>query len=1118
MEINDVSLRFYLAVESDDDVRHDVRSVKVRRQTTVEDILPTLRDKFQLQFRIFISCVLIARCGSDRHRPGGTMLKFTQLQRERRIREIPLPPPACPLDIVLQSDSAPRFVVRVGGNGELKAQLDRRRQEKDNNYANRRQLIDATSTTGEKRLLLGQTGNRGAPVIQNDLPSCQKRRTPDLVGDCRRRPIIPSIDYKPTDADSPADWLPLNRTAKMLGSDSNLDQVPDAISSDASFGASDSVASDSGFGRKRSKRRRRTKSRDTSADSREPNFKSAAKRGGSLRSSKSMSSLFQKTFSLRKKDELLSHKTELSTEECSPGILKVFGDSITPGANYKSVLAVTTSTSRELVKEALERYGIAKRKSGHYVLCDVIGHFMNYSSDLEANDDRYSLSPDNSLWTEECIRIIGDNERPLVLQKFWKPSEGYARRFELRKRSDLMIIEDRDTSGVNANVRRLLMSKVKYDSTASSIDSTSELESVQGAADDEPSSKKFNRNTHQPRRTVGDRRTNERRDERTARVKTPTTCPFLVSLHGYDPSQDCALYPIAHRCVKVGSDRKLLPKNLYLTAPDILLKHCELRLSMRTERSSALDARDGGNGGASLRVQIHIHEGADVRINGIPKTSRMELRNGDIIDFGDFYQFLYRDPYAPKSTAPDVSRYLSGQDHRSVQPSRVQSVVGDVPVSSPRVPANGETPTATDRYDVPGVENSALEWRLARSAGYDDDQSKLKLAYSMEREDELLQMIINLTVDRDELFTLTPAYLLSMAVDYSAAKHDQICTRTLLLKLATKIHNSVLKSRIIFIAQHLAPNLSNDPHTATGQLLSDLCPIIVWMVNALELFHHFRQHLIDYLMDPELSPTSQTRASVATAGDEVIGTLEEVVMYTFQQTVYYLTKALYICLPAITEGNPFQDDSRTDTQTGRPTMDYLIAVYQMTLERLRDYKLHPGVVSQLFCYLFFFTSTSVFNSLMSKGCADKHFRWSRGVQIRGNLDCLEAWAVKNNFSREAATYLKKVVSLANLLSTPKVQLIKSSWMTLRESFPDLNPAQLHHILSNYEDGRFSQTWQPTSEDAHLIQNSEMIESFDGHPPLRLPTDGFHLNLNSDVDNAEFYNILNDINAHFGITD
>ena len=62
------------------------------------------------------------------------------------------------------------------------------------------------------------------------------------------------------------------------------------------------------------------------------------------------------------------------------------------------------------------------------------------------------------------------------------------------------------------------------------------------------------------------------------------------------------------------------------------------------------------------------------------------------------------------------------------------------------------------------------------------------------------------------------------------------------------------------------------------------------MVNALELYHHFREHLTDYLMDPELSLSSRTRASVATAGDEVIGTLEEVVMYTFQQTVYYLTK------------------------------------------------------------------------------------------------------------------------------------------------------------------------------------------------------------------------------------
>ncbi|NXD74749.1 RAIN protein, partial [Eolophus roseicapillus] len=42
-----------------------------------------------------------------------------------------------------------------------------------------------------------------------------------------------------------------------------------------------------------------------------------------------------------------------------PGILKIFGGNISRGANYKSVLATARSTARELVWEALERYGLA---------------------------------------------------------------------------------------------------------------------------------------------------------------------------------------------------------------------------------------------------------------------------------------------------------------------------------------------------------------------------------------------------------------------------------------------------------------------------------------------------------------------------------------------------------------------------------------------------------------------------------------------------------------------------------------------------------------------------------------------------------------------------------------
>lgn len=49
---------------------------------------------------------------------------------------------------------------------------------------------------------------------------------------------------------------------------------------------------------------------------------------------------------------------ELSTDESSPGVLKIFGDKILPGVEYKSVLASKRSTASELVKQALERYGL----------------------------------------------------------------------------------------------------------------------------------------------------------------------------------------------------------------------------------------------------------------------------------------------------------------------------------------------------------------------------------------------------------------------------------------------------------------------------------------------------------------------------------------------------------------------------------------------------------------------------------------------------------------------------------------------------------------------------------------------------------------------------------------
>ena len=51
-----------------------------------------------------------------------------------------------------------------------------------------------------------------------------------------------------------------------------------------------------------------------------------------------------------------------------------------------------------------------------------------------------------------------------------------------------------------------------------------------------------------------------------------------------------------------------------------------------------------------------------------------------------------------------------------------------------------------------------------------------------------------------------------------------------------------------------------------------------------------------------------------------------------------------------------------------------------------------------------------------------YLRWSRGVQIQGNLESLESWAIEYDLQKEATTYLDKITCVAELLATPKHHL------------------------------------------------------------------------------------------------
>ena len=482
-------------------------------------------------------------------------------------------------------------------------------------------------------------------------------------------------------------------------------------------------------------------------------------RKGSLRLSRSMTNLVQKTFSLRQKDSLVRRQPELSTEDSAPGVLKIFGSSISPGAEYKSVLATLSSTARELIKEALERYNISRRQARHYVLCDVIGRFVTHGAmgampEVASHAPRHFWSTTEGVWMEECVRIVGDNERPLTIQTFWKPSQEHSRRFEIRKRSDMVASVDTVTSGINANARRMLLTKTRLHAVPGLVfprpqgvnppDSTDEgvTTMTEGQVDSTTQVDLQPRTLTPPPTSPPDQRTP---------LRPPPSHPYFITLRGNDSHRDSLMYVLAERVTMVGSGRGQMGEgDICLHAPDILPEHCWL--------SQSIDPQSG-----TVLTSLDPLPTAPVRINGNPADGTVTLAAGDVVYVGDHYAFLYK-------AAQESDQ--GGQ----LDLTHVRQSLEDAPQS---VLEESELPC------------SMLKWRKDRSDPFETDQARLRLAYLREKEDGLLDSIVTYIEKHPHAPKLTTAYLTCMCVEHSIDKFGPTAARDLLSKFSNVIQVTV---------------------------------------------------------------------------------------------------------------------------------------------------------------------------------------------------------------------------------------------------------------------------------------------------------------------------------------
>ncbi|KAM4525789.1 ras-associating and dilute domain-containing protein [Fundulus diaphanus] len=851
---------------------------------------------------------------------------------------------------------------------------------------------------------------------------------------------------------------------------------------------------------------------------------------------------------------------ELSNQITAPGILKIFGNEICEGAHYKSVLATMHSNAKELVKEALDRYGLRKEESESYVLCDTIG------------------SIDNHQWRTEGFRVVGDHEKPLLLQSLWKPREGLARRFEIQRKSSIeeKTSKEKDTitAGINAQARKLQKSRSRVTSTLVKRTmgrsqklwrSKSEMDLLDGEAQSDTEhrarAKDLRESLHHYTvhsqeslrtsarqiashsvaapsegdggsgsktetlclsRTRGEqegeeseREETESSDDNTTQysIHPPHDCPYLLLLQGWSLTQDFVVYLLAAPHIVIGQQSDCEDKSnvdILLFADDILPNHCFLH------RHSA-----------GSPITLSPCKDAAVTRNGNDVKDEVQLSSGDVVGLGKHYFFLFRDPLAVRDQ--EVSG-ASSEPILSASPWRLcLSPPGATSIhSTAMVHCINCTPNCTD------LRGSTCKQSLNKGPPFltSPRGHTLTLNYKVEDEDLIVKEIFAMEVSSSitDGAPLTVSFLLSLCLQHASAYLHTSDLRRLLLLSAREVQSAVWECTTKLAAVYPEVKGSNPKDLevcSLQEVISGLRPLVAWMANSLELLQ-FIQHQLPLILewrnrekgleveedweDAESKEvgslaTLELRLSCArSAREETVAVLEEVILLAFQQCVYYITKFLYPVLPSILDSNPFRE-SPGECSRGlgggvhipveiRQVVEVLNESWRMFL----DCQVHPEVSSQLVGYLFYFINASLFNSLMERGSEPGFYQWSRGVRMRANLDLVLDWAHAAGLGELALEHTHTLSSAINLLASPRKNLLQTPWASLRSDYPALSPAQLNHLLSLYSPASAcAQTWAPSAQDqagAHIT--ADILESFDTHHPLELPGEGYQLQLRRPV--------------------
>ncbi|RUS89928.1 hypothetical protein EGW08_002280 [Elysia chlorotica] len=721
--------------------------------------------------------------------------------------------------------------------------------------------------------------------------------------------------------------------------------------------------------------------------------------------------------------------------------------------------------------------------------------------DIKIEGEEQGKETEESEWTEVSVRVLSNKDKPLLLQGFWKPPEGLFRRFELRRRRDIaMSLEGNDSSddtfGLNANARRIMISKV---SPGVIPILSSKVVSLQ---DDDGTCVSANRRATLKEEwdkasmmtnatlTYGSPRSSSlinavEGDTRQAYV-CPSIYPYLLTLRGCSIQKDLVLYPLKSRSLSIGSsEKKGNSDDICLCADDVLPVHCRVTLKRLPQGEKEEASTPAGEQRLYWYcLDLDIYASAYLTVNGVQVKQRTSIYPGDLVGIGRQYLFLYKDPTGGHDIPSAVPWLPADRDVIDPLYTRVCRDLKDTQLSNanlrqstePHVQKSDSPPQANPNpqefSDVDELNDSALR------------DAAIFLAYHRDRELEVLEAVAELNCWGRGEFPSCLAVLFLAAHHYSVRKFSGDHQATFFKRLVR-----VIRARV----GEKSPPDRSEP---------DNFPCLIgWLSNILTLLGHFRSAEFQTHVN-----SLARRADVTSALQECVNCLEETVNFLFQQAVYTVTKALY---------NPINNLANAQRVDGAASdqIDQILGILAATQTLSDGLNLHKQVTKQLLAYLLFFLSTTLFNRVIVKG--SQLYNRDFGSALQADLTKLENCAGTMGLTSEFSSFSEHLMSLTDLLASSKRSLMRLDWEGFQRQFAPLTDAQLCKILSEYNLGEGTPT--PTAWYPHYAVDTkeDLTLSLSAHPEFTIPREETPVSLSETFPPA-FFRRLEQVQHKFSL--